>query len=145
MIMILMILVFPARRAFALSCGSTVTVASRQNDVIHRGESVSAIYVWGHNNPDNSPNGATHVGCARVSTLDVYFADNKQMEIGWNIIPDNTGVCAIDTSAPQQPYFTIIRTSPGLVQTCEWDGLAPLQLDPSVTDSMKANDPNKDG
>jgi len=137
--------VFPGSRALAVDCGSTINVASRQfnQGQMHRGVSISQMFVWGHNNPDKSPNGATDVGCSRVSTLDVFNADNKQMEIGWHITPDNSGVCPIDTSTPQQPFFTIIRTSPG-IQTCEYTA-SPLPLSPSLTDSMKASNPNQDG
>jgi len=111
---------------------------------MHRGVSITDMSVWGHNNPDNSPNGTNNVGCSRVSTLDLFNADNKQMEIGWHITPDNSGVCEIDVSTPQQPFFTIIRTSPGPIQTCEYTS-RPLPLDPGVTDSMKEANPNQDG
>jgi len=136
--------VFTGGPALAIDCGSTINVGSRENDQEHRGVAVDQMFVWGHNNPDKSPNGATDVGCDRVSTLVVFNGFSKQMEIGWHIIPDNSSVCPIDTSTPQQPFFVIIRTSPGPIQTCEYTA-SPLPLSPLLTDSMKESNPNQDG
>jgi hypothetical protein len=50
--------VVPAAPSAAISCGFPVNADMYQSDAMHRGEFVSAMSVFDHNNPDNAPNGA---------------------------------------------------------------------------------------
>ncbi len=145
LVAILVVVITPLRAFAAVDCGGgTVNAGFYQSDVMHRGVKSTDMSVWAHNDPDNAANGKVNVNCSRVSTLAIVPGGGKEMEIGWHITPDNSGACPIDTSQPQQPYFTIIRTESTLLQYCQYS-VTPLQLNTSVTHSFNEKDANEDG
>jgi hypothetical protein len=131
------------RPASGVTCGATTNAANYQTDATHRGAYSGDFQVYSFNNPDNAFDGSTNVHCSRVATLDVFHASDEQLEIGYHITPNNSGVCPIDTSNPQQPFFTIIKTVPGQSQICVWSH-AVRQLS-TGSKSFKEVDPNKTG
>jgi hypothetical protein len=138
------VLLLPAAPGLAVDCGNGGHNVERfQSDDMHRGASAGDVMVWDHNDPDHAPDGSNAVACDRVDTLLVFNAADKQMEVGWHIIPDNSSVCAIDTSNAQQPFFVIIKTN-GFNQTCQVSN-GPIRITAPASHAFKENNPNHDG
>lgn len=101
-------------------CGGTRNIAWVQADATHRGAKAANMAVYDHNYPDGGPDGSFNVACARFSTLDVFHSDLQQMEIGWQVVPNNDQTCPIDVQHPQLPVFVALKTYGTLTQqqTC---------------------------
>lgn len=101
--------------------------------------------VYDHNYPDGGPDGSFNVACARFSTLDVFHSDLQQMEIGWQVVPNNDQTCPIDVQHPQLPVFVALKTYGTLTQQQTCLSPTPLVSLPTGGHSMKVVDPAKDG
>jgi len=129
--------------AEAVPCRGTYNIAWTQGSNGHRGVKSASLAVFDHNHPDNAPNGGANVACDRVASLIVYNDTGAQMEIGWQIVPNNDQKCHIDTTHPQLPYLMVLATLVNGMQNC-LSG-PPVAIDTSIRHSMRAVNPNLDG